>query len=312
MTIPQRREYGCYINGTSVILHDRFKYSGTRYTTSIDYSPHFEIAGASTTIGRVVSDWVQPIQRLMMFLSSYYAHVTEVRLQRDDSDSLVTLHLQTSRVSATNPTHMLLYFYLQRGDLERMGMPLGDIVKNWFQLEDDYPYLAELFGTLASNGYLYDDVILLLLFRAIESYHDNTMDSKKLPSNQHRAWVQQMVAHIPCEDDRNSVYDMLIDKNRKSLLAVLNETLDTCGEVGRLIAEHHPKLVRTAIRIRNNIAHTGRQNKETPAELAATSVGLVWIVTRIVTERVLGSGEAADDYISNNWIFKSYVGEPQD
>ena len=254
-------------------------------------------------------DWVLPIQRLMMFSSSHYAHITEVRLQRDDSDRLVTLHLQTPKVSVTNPTHMFLYFHLQRADLERMGVPLEAIVKNWFQLEDDYPYLAELFGTLASNSYLYDDVILLLLFRAIEFYHDNTMDSKKLPSNRHRAWVKQMVAHIPGDDDRNSVSDILMDKNRKSLLVVFNETLDACGEVGRLVTEHHPKLVRTAIRIRNDIAHTGRQNKETPAELAATSVGLVWIVRRIVTEHLLGSGEAADDYINNNWIFKSYLGE---
>ena len=309
LIIPQEREYVCDINGTSVILRDQFAASATRYEASIEYAPHFEIVGSSTTIEKVVSDWVLPVQRLMMFLSSYYVHITRIRLRRDNGEKSVELHIQMPHATIANPTTMFLFFYLQRAELEHMGLPLGDIVRNWFQLENDHPYLAELFGTLASNSYLYDDVILLLLFRAVEFFHAETIGSQKVSKKEHKERVGQTVAHIPSESDRKWVRDILANSNRKGLSAVMHESLAGCGKVGELILEHHPRFVRTAIEIRGKIAHTGRQDKEKQGDTAEVCVGLVWLVRRIVTERVFGSDEAADDYITNNWVFKSYLGE---
>ena len=309
LTIPQEHEYVCDVDGASIILCDRFKYSATRYKTNLTYAPYFQVAGSSTTIGRVVSDWMLPIQRLMMFLSSYYAHITEVHLRRKDSESPVTLNLQMTTASVTNPTHMFLYFYLHRADLERMGVPLEDIIKNWFQLEDDYPYLAELFGSLASSRYYYDDAIMLLLFRAVESFHAQTMESRKVPQEKHRDRVRQTVAHIPSGVDRKWAREILGQSNSKGLSAVMYEFLGRCGQIGDLILQRYPKFVPTAVALRGKIAHTVGQDKVESVEKTEVCFGLVWLARRIATERLLNSAEAADDYISNNWIFKSYLGE---
>ena len=43
LTIPGDRRYECAVDGATIVLHDSFKASGTRYKSSIEYAPFFEI-----------------------------------------------------------------------------------------------------------------------------------------------------------------------------------------------------------------------------------------------------------------------------
>ena len=312
IVIPQEREYVCEINGTSVTLHDWFKASATRYKSSVEYEPYFEISEPSTTIGTVVSDWILPLQRLMMFLSSYYAHITMIRIRCCDSERFVDLHLQTPHATTESPPARFFDFYLHRATLDDMGVSLDSIIENWFQLESKYAYLGEVIDELTSRNHRYDEVVLLLVFRVVEFFHDNEIGGQRGPPDQHELRVEQIVSHIPAETDREWVRGVLIEKNRKSLSTVLREVLQWCGQVGALVIEHHPDFVRKARRTRSKVAHTRDHDQESSEEVAAICIGLVWIVRRIVTEMVLNSDQHADDYISSHSMFRRYLGESEE
>ena len=311
IVIPQEREYVCDINGTSITLHYRFKASRTEYESSVEYEPYFEISEPSSTIRTVVSDWILPLQRLMMFLSSDYAHMTTIRIRCCDSERFVDLHLQTPHASIAKPTRFF-DFYLHRATLDEMGVPLGGIIENWFHLESNFAYLGEVIDELSSRNHRYDEVVLLLLFRVVEFFHDNEIGGQRVPQDQHELRVEEIVSHIPAETDRIWVRGVLIEKNRKSLSTVLREVLESCGQVGTLVTDHHPDFVRRARKTRSKTAHTRNVDQESSKEVAAICVGLVWIVRRIITKMVLGSDQLADDYISSHDMFRRYLGESED
>ena len=311
LNIPPERQYASDCNGTTVVLHDHFKASGTRYESSIEYAPYFEVLEPPTTIGEVVPNWVLPLQRLMMFLSSYYAHITTIRIRRHDSQNFLELHLQTPQVTAVNPTTMFLGFYIHRASLQEMEVSLDSILENWLLIERDYPYLSEIVDVLASRQYRYDDIVLLLLFRAVEFFHDNTIGSQTVPHDAHKERVEQITSHLPDATDREWVQSILIGKNRKGQALILREILASCGRVGELISQHHPDFVRNAVKARNRVVHTRRQSERSSEGISTICIGLVWVVRRLVTEKVLGSDQIADDYITNRWVFRSYLGEPE-
>ena len=311
LRIPPAEEYTCNVREAQVILHDSFSASGTRYVSNIEYAPYFEILDPSSTIGSTLDNWILPLQRLMMFLSSYYADITSIRLRHPDGDKFVELHLQTPQVTTVNLTRMFLGFYLHRTSLEEMEVPLGCIIQNWFDLENEYPYLAEIVDLLASKQYRYDDILLLLLFRAVEFFHENEIGSQRISLAKHKKRVAHIVCQLMSKDDRKWVQDILSDKNKKSSSTVLKEMLDRCGQVGEFIAQHHPKFVRNAIKARNQVVHTGDGLQASSEQTATICTGLVWIVRRLITEVILGSDQIADDYICNRWTFKNYLGETE-
>ena len=103
LTIPSDRKYECEINGATVALHDQFKASGSRYKSSIEYDPYFEILDPPISISGVVSDWIRPLQRLMMFLSSYYAPITTIRLRRHESEKFIRSFIRRPQQRSSIP-----------------------------------------------------------------------------------------------------------------------------------------------------------------------------------------------------------------
>ena len=205
-----------------------------------------------------------------------------------------------------------MWFYIHRASLDELAISLGNLIENWLQLETDYPYLTEAIEILTTEQQHHDDVVLLLLFRALEFFHDNEIGSQALPQDQHKLRVKQIVSQIADSADREWVHGVLTGKNRKGQSLVLTEILERCGQVGRMLLQHYPNFVRDAIKTRNQLVHTRVQDKQTFEYFRTVYVGLVWIVRRLVTEKALGSCQTADDYISNDWRFTSYLEEAED
>ena len=294
LTIPEGRSYECVVDGATIVLHDNFKASGTRYKSSIEYAPFFEIVDPASRLDEIVSDWELPLQRLVMFLSSWAAQSTTIQIRRLGSETFTELHLPTTQTPATIPTTAFVYFFIHRTRLEEMGVPLETIIENWFQLEAKSPYLAEAIEVVTTARYRRDGIALFWLFRTVELFHAKQIGGHAAPHDQHKARVKRIVSQLSDAEDRTWVEGILNGKNRKGHTRVLEEVLEHCGEAGEFLLQQHPTFVRTAIKSRNQLVHTG-QSSDSSDNIYR---GLVWIIRRLVTEQVLGSSELADTYMN--------------
>ncbi len=298
LTIPEGRSFERLVDGATIVLHDNFKVSGTRYKSSIEYDPFFEIVDPASRLDEIVSDWVLPLQRLVMFLSSQAAHATKIRICRLGSETFTELHLPTTQAPATDQTTAFFFFFLHRRRLEEMGVPLGSIIENWFQLEAESPYLAEAIEVVTTARYPRDGIALFWLFRTVELFHADYIGGRAVPQDQHRARVKRIISQLSDEEDQTWVEGVLNDKNRKGLKRVLEDVLEHCGETGKSLLQQHPTFVRAAIKSRNQLVHNQEQGGQSSEDADNIYRGLLWIIRRLVTEQVLGSSELADTYMT--------------
>lgn len=229
-----------------------------------------------------------------MFLSSWAAQTTKIRIRRLGSETFTELHLPTTQTPAAIPITAVVYFFIHRTRLNEMGVPLETVIKNWFQLEAESPYLAEVIEVVTTARYPRDGIALFWLFRTVELFHADQIGGHAAPQDQHRARVKRIVSQLSDAEDRTWVEGVLNDKNRKGHTRVLEEVLEHCGEAGKFLLQQHPTFVRNAIKSRNQLVHTGQSSDSANY----TYRGLVWIIRRLVTEQVLGSSELADTYMT--------------
>ena len=180
-----------------------------------------------------------------------------------------------------------------------MGVPLGSIIENWFQLEAESPSLAEAIEVVTTARYPRDGIALFWLFRTVELFHADYIGGRAVPQDQHRARVKRIISQLSDEEDQTWVEGVLNDKNRKGLKRVLEDVLEHCGETGKF---HSCSSTRPSFVLRSNLGTSLciTRNKAGNHRTDADNIyrGLLWIIRRLVTEQVLGSSELADTYMT--------------
>jgi hypothetical protein len=73
----------------------------------------------------------------------------------------------------------------------------ADIIKTWHRVASDLEPVVDLFSTVTFHRSLHTEAQFLFLVQALEVYHARLFDSRAMPSEEHAARVEAVVATAP-------------------------------------------------------------------------------------------------------------------
>ena len=303
VTAPKTLEYSTSVRGADVTFYDTWQTSMIPSLCSIRHSPGVRIQ-INTTIEKIYSDWVWPLQQLFGFLTSEYAPVADLRVRTADNDEWIDLvpEVVTPVDSSKQPSlHDMLHdMFASKARLDHYAIDISELLKNWMLLADEQPYLLETINILGVRRYFYDDALLVFLFRTLELYHVSNLEGERFSETEYERRVKDILDGTRTEL-RSWLKGILKYQNRKSQRTKLKELLKQCYGVGDAIVERFPEFVSETVDLRNSTVHGRQLNTTNQSHSRKVCWYLEWITYRLILAELDIPSETADEIVINSW-----------
>ena len=303
ITIPDHTTYSVQCEGAKVSLVCSWMVTDSLDSATVTREAFLTVED-DIQIRDLQAKWISPLQGLLSFLILDYATVTETTVRLSDPDQSLTLHLRTPKplTQDTSPeerVHMLL----THRQLVASGMNLNTILDNWFQLTGPHRTALNLIQLIYTNPTLHPPAALLIVFMAIEAYHQAEFDASASPQAEYTDKIRCVLETVP-EEYQQWVKERLRSGNRKGQTRKYREVSKIAESTRRSIECSWPKFQTTVIKQRQKAAHPAETDLNDAISCQAARVGLLWILRHVYLVKIGLSPDAAERIVSQNQMFR--------